>query len=114
MSFDLPGLGLADRPVDLDFTFAGLGRFAEAAVDALGLERLHLVVHDAGGPVGFELAGSAPVTRAAPGKPPWWTSRRPGTGGRRDPGLRGVVAAACGCQAVSTSMVTGTWLVMTS
>jgi haloalkane dehalogenase len=60
MSFDLPGLGLADRPVDFDFTFAGLGRFAEAAVDALGLERFHLVVHDAGGPVGFELAASAP------------------------------------------------------
>jgi haloalkane dehalogenase len=60
MSFDLPGLGLADRPVDFDFTFAGLGRFAEAAVDALGLDRFHLVVHDAGGPVGFELAASAP------------------------------------------------------
>ena len=28
MSFDLPGLGLADRPVGFDFTFAGLGRFA--------------------------------------------------------------------------------------
>ncbi|HEU4399651.1 MAG TPA: alpha/beta hydrolase, partial [Actinomycetota bacterium] len=41
-------------------TFAGLGRFAEAAVDALGLERFHLVVHDAGGPVGFELTASAP------------------------------------------------------
>jgi haloalkane dehalogenase len=60
MSFDLPGLGLADRPVGFDFTFAGLGRFAVAAVDALGLERFHLVVHDAGGPVGFELAASAP------------------------------------------------------
>jgi haloalkane dehalogenase len=60
MSFDLPGLGLADRPVDFDFTFAGLGRFAVAAVDALGLERFHLVVHDAGGPVGFELAAAAP------------------------------------------------------
>jgi pimeloyl-ACP methyl ester carboxylesterase len=46
--------------VDFDFTFAGLGRFAEAAVDALGLDRFHLVVHDAGGPVGFELAASAP------------------------------------------------------
>lgn len=60
MSFDLPGLGLADRPLDFDFTFAGLGRFAEAAVDALGLDRFHLVVHDVGGPVGFELAASAP------------------------------------------------------
>ena len=26
--------------------------------------------------------------KAARGKLPWWTFRRPGTGGRRDPGLR--------------------------
>lgn len=60
MSFDLPGLGLAERPPDFDYTFTGLGRWAHAAVDALGLERFHLVVHDAGGPVGFELAHAAP------------------------------------------------------
>ena len=58
LSFDLPGLGLADRPPDFDYTFTGLGRFAVAAVEALGLERFHLVVHDAGGPVGFELAAA--------------------------------------------------------
>ena len=58
LSFDLPGLGFADRPVDFDYTFTGLGRFAVAAVDALGLDRFHLVVHDAGGPVGFELAAA--------------------------------------------------------
>jgi haloalkane dehalogenase len=60
MAFDLPGLGLAERPVDFDYTFRGLGRFAVAAADALGLDRFHLVVHDAGGPVGFELAAAAP------------------------------------------------------
>ena len=58
--FDLPGLGLAARPVDFDYTFTGLGAFATAAVDQLGLGRFHLVVHDAGGPVGFELAASMP------------------------------------------------------
>ncbi len=31
-----------------------------AAVEALGLERFHLVVHDIGGPVGFELAAADP------------------------------------------------------
>lgn len=31
-----------------------------SAVDALGLEHFHLVVHDLGGPVGFELAAAAP------------------------------------------------------
>lgn len=56
LSFDLPGLGLTDRPKDFDYTLAGLGRFSYAAVDALGLDRFHLVVHDAGGPVGFDLA----------------------------------------------------------
>jgi haloalkane dehalogenase len=59
-AFDLPGLGLADRPEDFDYTWTGLGRFALAAVDALGHDRFHLVVHDVGGPVGFELAAAAP------------------------------------------------------
>ncbi|MDQ6776269.1 MAG: alpha/beta fold hydrolase, partial [Actinomycetota bacterium] len=59
VAFDLPGLGLADRPADFDYTWSGLGRFCLAAVDALGLARFHLVVHDIGGPVGFELAAAA-------------------------------------------------------
>ncbi|MFA9400913.1 MAG: alpha/beta fold hydrolase [Acidobacteriota bacterium] len=58
IAFDLPGLGLADRPAEFDYTWTGLGRFCVAAVDALELERFHLVVHDIGGPVGFELAGA--------------------------------------------------------
>jgi haloalkane dehalogenase len=60
VAFDLPGLGLAARPEDFDYTWTGLGRFAVAAVDALGLERFHLVVHDIGGPVGFEVARALP------------------------------------------------------
>jgi len=56
--WDLPGFGLADRPKDYDYSWTGLGRFAAAAVEALGLERFHLVVHDIGGPVGFELAAA--------------------------------------------------------
>jgi haloalkane dehalogenase len=60
LAFDLPGLGLAARPRDFDYTWTGLGRFCAAAVDALGLDRFHLVVHDIGGPVGFELAAAMP------------------------------------------------------
>ena len=60
VAFDLPGLGLADRPVRFDYTWTGLGRFCAAAVEALGLERYHLVVHDIGGPIGFELASVMP------------------------------------------------------
>ena len=60
VAFDLPGLGLADRPDGFDYSWTGLGRFSIAAVDALELDRFHLVVHDIGGPVGFELAAAMP------------------------------------------------------
>jgi haloalkane dehalogenase len=60
VAFDLPGLGLADRPRRYDYTWTGLGGFCAAAVDALGIERFHLVVHDIGGPVGFEVAVAEP------------------------------------------------------
>lgn len=60
IAFDLPGLGLADRPADFDYSWTGLGRWALEALDALGLDSVHLVVHDIGGPVGFELAAAAP------------------------------------------------------
>ena len=56
VAFDLPGLGLADRPTDFDYTLSGLGVFVAAAIDSLGIDRFHLVVHDAGGPIGFEAA----------------------------------------------------------
>ena len=55
-AFDFPGLGLADRPEEFDYSWSGLARWMDAAVDALGLDRVHLVVHDIGGPIGFEWA----------------------------------------------------------
>ena len=60
VAYDLPGLGLADRPETFDYTWTGLGQYSVAAVDALELQRFHLVVHDVGGPVGFELAAAVP------------------------------------------------------
>ena len=60
VAFDLPGLGLAARPEDFDYSWTGLGRFCVAAVDALGLDRFHLLLHDIGGPVGLELAAALP------------------------------------------------------
>lgn len=60
VSFDLPGLGLAERPAGYDYTWTGLGRFSVAAIDRLELDAFHLVVHDVGGPVGFELAAALP------------------------------------------------------
>jgi haloalkane dehalogenase len=60
VAFDLPGLGLAERPVMFDYTWTGLGEWCAAAVDALVLDRFHLIVHDFGGPVGFELCARMP------------------------------------------------------
>jgi haloalkane dehalogenase len=60
IAWDLPGFGLADRPADYDYTWSGHGRFSVAAVDSLGIDRFHLVVHDIGGPIGFELAAARP------------------------------------------------------
>lgn len=56
VAFDFPGLGLADRPEGFDYSWSGLSRWTGEAIDALGIERCHLVVHDIGGPVGFEWA----------------------------------------------------------
>jgi haloalkane dehalogenase len=60
IAVDLPGLGLAERPAGVDYTWTGLGRWLESAIDALELERFHLVVHDIGGPIGFEVAAAQP------------------------------------------------------
>jgi pimeloyl-ACP methyl ester carboxylesterase len=56
LAIDLPGLGLSDRPAEFDYSFTGLAAFCAQAVDALGLSKFHLVVHDIGGPIGFALA----------------------------------------------------------
>jgi pimeloyl-ACP methyl ester carboxylesterase len=56
LAFDFPGLGLAERPVDFDYSWSGLAGWMGEAIDALGLDRVHLVVHDIGGPIGCEWA----------------------------------------------------------
>lgn len=56
VAFDFPGMGLAERPRDFDYSWSGLAAWTGEAIDALGIERCHLVVHDIGGPVGFEWA----------------------------------------------------------
>jgi haloalkane dehalogenase len=60
IAVDLPGLGLAERPVDADYSWTGLGRWLGSAIDALELDRFHLVVHDIGGPIGLEVATAEP------------------------------------------------------
>ena len=75
-------LGFADRPRDFDYTWSGLGAWTLSAIDALELERFHLVVHDIGGRVGFDVVARAPervasltalntIVRVASFKRPW-------------------------------------------
>jgi haloalkane dehalogenase len=56
VAFDLPGLGLAEKPAGFDYSWSGLGGWTGEAIDALGIERCHLVLHDIGGPIGLEWA----------------------------------------------------------
>ena len=56
VAFDLPGLGLAEKPDSFDYSWSGLGSWTGQAVDALGIETCHLVLHDIGGPIGLEWA----------------------------------------------------------
>lgn len=46
---DMPGFG-GERRRDMDYTVAGYARHLGGIVDALGVQRVHLVAHDFGGP----------------------------------------------------------------
>jgi haloalkane dehalogenase len=56
VALDMPGLGLADRSADFDYSWSGLADWTGKAIDALGIEKCHLLLHDTGGPIGFEWA----------------------------------------------------------
>jgi pimeloyl-ACP methyl ester carboxylesterase len=60
VALDFPGLGFAERPVDFDYSWSGLSAWLEEALDAAEIESFHLVVHDLGGPVGFDLVRRVP------------------------------------------------------
>lgn len=61
VTFDLPGMGFADRPSNFDYTWSGLSRWTVKAIDAAGLDQFHLVVHDIGGPIGFDVIRQIPA-----------------------------------------------------
>ena len=53
VAFDMPGFGTTHAPAGFDYSVDSYGAFLGAALDALGVERAHLVLHDFGGPFGF-------------------------------------------------------------
>jgi haloalkane dehalogenase len=54
------GMGLSAKPENYDYTLATRISDIEALVDSLGLRKIHLVVHDWGGAIGFGLAVRRP------------------------------------------------------
>jgi len=55
------GMGLSDKPLDYSYTLKTRIDDIEALVNALGLTRVHLVVHDWGGAIGMGLAVRNPT-----------------------------------------------------
>jgi pimeloyl-ACP methyl ester carboxylesterase len=53
VAFDMPGFGQADKPRGFPHNVGAHAEFIEGARRELGLERLHLVLHDFGGPFGL-------------------------------------------------------------
>jgi haloalkane dehalogenase len=54
------GMGLSQKPRDYDYTLGTRISDIEALVASLGLRRVHLVVHDWGGAIGFGVATANP------------------------------------------------------
>ena len=53
---DFPGCGYSATPEDFDYDFDGFSRFLEDFVDALGVDRFALYLHDFGTWIGLRLA----------------------------------------------------------
>jgi pimeloyl-ACP methyl ester carboxylesterase len=60
VAWDAPGFGHAAAPAGFPQTVAAHAEFVGRALDALGIERAHLVAHDFGGPWGLAWAASDP------------------------------------------------------
>jgi haloalkane dehalogenase len=57
---DHVGMGLSAKPAGYDYRLASRMADIEALVESLGLRRVHLVLHDWGGPIGLGLAVRRP------------------------------------------------------
>jgi pimeloyl-ACP methyl ester carboxylesterase len=53
LAFDMPGFGKADKPADFEYGVGSYADFIQCVLEELGVERVHLVLHDFGGPFGL-------------------------------------------------------------
>lgn len=57
---DLPGFGAADARPDNDYTIYSYARFLDGVIRSFGVQRVHLVAHDYGGPFAAAWAADHP------------------------------------------------------
>jgi pimeloyl-ACP methyl ester carboxylesterase len=60
VALDMPGFGHADKPDNFDYTVSGYARHLAGCLSELGIRRVHLVMHDFGGPWGLAWAVDHP------------------------------------------------------
>jgi pimeloyl-ACP methyl ester carboxylesterase len=65
IALDMPGYGAADKPRDLPYTVDGYAAHLTGALEQLGVRRVHLVLHDFGGPWGLQWAADNPDMHAS-------------------------------------------------
>jgi pimeloyl-ACP methyl ester carboxylesterase len=60
IAIDLLGCGLSDKPLDADYSMQAQARFVFACMDAMGLDRVHIVGNSMGGCIALECAAMHP------------------------------------------------------
>jgi pimeloyl-ACP methyl ester carboxylesterase len=65
LAMDMPGFGIADKPSDFDYSVTGYASHLGKLLTARGVRRVHLVMHDFGGPWGLAWAAANPQAVAS-------------------------------------------------
>jgi pimeloyl-ACP methyl ester carboxylesterase len=65
VAFDLPDFGETPAPPGFEHSVPSYAAFVAQALEALGIERVHLVIHDFGGPIGLAWAAEHPDSLAS-------------------------------------------------
>jgi pimeloyl-ACP methyl ester carboxylesterase len=60
IAVDLPGFGRSDKPLDASYSFRFYDRVLTGFLDAIGVDRVGLAVHDLGGPIGLHWGAQHP------------------------------------------------------
>jgi pimeloyl-ACP methyl ester carboxylesterase len=60
IAIDMPAFGKAERPRQFDYSVPGYARYLDGVLRTLGIDRVHFVLHDFGGPWGAQWAVDHP------------------------------------------------------